>query len=46
MKDELCEKITTKVVQLRAKAYSHLIDDVSEEKKVKWHEKVCHEKKT
>ena len=35
MKDDLCEIISTKVVELRAKSYSYLIDDVSEEKKAK-----------
>ena len=35
MKNVLCEKITTKVVGLRAKNYSYLIDDVGEEKQAK-----------
>ena len=34
-KDELGEKIMTKFVGLRAKTYSYLIDDVSEDKKAK-----------
>ena len=33
MKDELGEKIKTKFVGLRAKTYSYLIDDGSEDKK-------------
>ena len=35
IKDELSEKITTKLVGLRAKNYSQLIDDNSEDKKAK-----------
>ena len=35
MKDELGEKMMTKFVELRAKAYSYLIDDGSEDKKAK-----------
>ena len=35
MKDELGQKIMTKFVALRAKAYSYLIDDCSEDKKGK-----------
>ena len=35
MKDELGGKIMTKFVGLRAKTYSHLIDDGSEDKKAK-----------
>ena len=35
MKDELDEKIMTKIVGLRAKTYSYLIDDGSEDKKTK-----------
>ena len=35
MKDQLGGKITTKFVELRAKTYSYLIDDGSENKKTK-----------
>ena len=35
MEDELGEKIMIKFVELRAKTYSYLIDDGSEDKKVK-----------
>ena len=35
MKDELVGKIMKKFVRLRAKAYSYLIDDGSEDKKTK-----------
>ena len=35
MKDGLGGKIITKFVELRAKTYSYLIDDSSEDKKVK-----------
>ena len=35
MKDELDEKIMTKIVGLRAKTYSYLTDDGSEDKKTK-----------
>ena len=45
IKDELVGKIMIKFVGLRAKTYSYLIDDGSEDKKSKWHKKVCHKKK-
>ena len=45
MKDELGGKIMTKLVGLRAKTYSYLIGDGSENKKVKGTKK-CHKKKT
>ena len=35
MKDELGRKITTKFVGLRAKTYSYLVDDGSEDKNAK-----------
>ena len=35
MEDELGKKIMTKFVGLRAKTYSYLIDDASEDKKAK-----------
>ena len=35
MKDELGRKLMTKLVGLRAKTYSYLIDDGSEDKKAK-----------
>ena len=46
MKDELREKIMTKFVRLRAKAYSYLIDDGSEDKNEKRYQKVFLKKKT
>ena len=45
MKDNLVRKITTKFAGLRAKTYSCLIDDSSEDKKAKG-TKVCVIKKT
>ena len=45
MKDELGEKIVKKFVGLRAKTYSYLIDDGSENKKAKDTKKKCHKKK-
>ena len=44
MKDELGEKIVKKFVGLRAKTYSYLIDDGSENKKAKDTKKKCHKK--
>ena len=44
MKDEW--KNHEKFVGLRAKSYSYLIDDGSEDKQTKRHNKVCHKKKT
>ena len=35
MKDELVRKVMTKFVELRAKPYSYLIDESSEDKKAK-----------
>ena len=36
----------TKLVELKAKPHSYLIDDGSEDKKNKKRKKVCHKKKT
>ena len=44
MKDELGWIIIAKLVGLRAKSYSYLIDDGNEDKKIKMHKKVCHKK--
>ena len=46
MQDELGRKIMAKFVGLRAKPYSYLIDDGSEDKKAKGTKKVRHKKKT
>ena len=43
MQNELGGKIMTKFVGLRAKSYSYLIDNGSEDKKQR-HKKVCHKK--
>ena len=45
MKDELDEKIMKEFAGLRAKTYSYLIDDGTEDKNIKRHKKVCHKKK-
>ena len=45
-KEELGENIMTKVVGLRAKTYSCLIDDGSEDKKAKGTQKVGHKRKS
>ena len=45
IKDEFGGKIMTKIVGLRAKTYSYLIDMVVKIKKQKAH-KVCHKKKS
>ena len=45
IKDELGGKIMTRFVGLKAKTYSYLIDDGSEDKKAKG-TKNCHKKKT
>ena len=42
MKNELGRKIIIKFVGLRAKTYSYLVDESSEDKKK--HKKVCHKK--
>ena len=44
MRDELGRKIIRKFVGLRAKTYSYLIDDGSEDNKQKA-QKVCHKNK-
>ena len=46
MKDELGGNIMAKSVGLRAKAYSYLVDDGSEDKKNQRHKKVCHKNAT
>ena len=46
MKHELGGKIMKKVVELRAKAQSYLIDEGSEDKEAKDTKKVCHKIKT
>ena len=46
MKDELGGRIMTKFVVVRAKGYSYLIDDGSEDKKGKGTKKASHKKKT
>ena len=46
MKHELGGKIMKKVVELRAKTQSYLIDEGSEDKEAKDTKKVCHKIKT
>ena len=47
MKDELGKKIIVKFIGLRAKTYSYVIHEGSEDKKKqKMQKKVCHKKKT
>ena len=46
MKDEIGGKIITKFVGLRAKTYSYLIDDSSEDKKAKSTKNCVIKKKT
>ena len=46
MKDKLGGKIMITFVGLRAKTYSYLIDDGSEDKKSQGTKKVCYKKKT
>ena len=46
VKDELSGKVMTKFVVLRTKTYKYLIDDDSEDKKVKGTKKVRNKKKT
>ena len=45
MKDKLDGKIMTEFVRLRARTYSYLIDDVSENKKRKKYKNVHYKKK-
>ena len=45
-KDGLGRKIWNRFVGLRAKSYSYLIDNGSEDKKIKRHKTVRHKKKT
>ena len=45
IKDKLGGKIMTKFVGLRAKPYSYLTADGSEDKKNKRYKRVCHKKK-
>ena len=46
MKDKLGGKIIIKFVRLRVKTQSYLIDDGSEDKKIKRHKNVCHKNKS
>ena len=46
MKDELGGKFLTKFVGLRAKTYTYIINDSSQDKKVKGTKKGCQKKKS
>ena len=46
MKDELGGQIIKELVELRAKAYNYLKDNIGVDKKSKSYRKVCHKKKT
>ena len=46
MMGELGGKIMTKFIGIRAKTYSYLIGDGSEDEKAKSTKKVCHKKKS
>ena len=46
IKDELGAEVMIEFFELGAKTYSYLIDDGSQNKKIKSTKKVCHKKKT